>query len=85
MAEQHHEALALLEQARAALAAWPGGDAAAQQAAQERLDELCAHLIEHLDEEEQKVLPLAATTSPWRSGAPCPATAWPTSTATRSG
>src|ERR1700679_4295121 len=30
MAEEHHEALELLEQARAALAAWPGGDAAAQ-------------------------------------------------------
>ena len=60
MTEQHHEALALLEQARAALAAWPGGDAAAQQAAQERLDDLCGHLLEHLGEEEQELLPLAA-------------------------
>jgi Hemerythrin HHE cation binding domain len=59
MAAQHHEALELLEQATAALAAWPGGDAAAQQAAQERLDELCSHLNEHLAEEEEKVLPLA--------------------------
>ena len=59
MAEEHHEALELLEQAKAALAAWPGGDAAAQRAAQERLDELCSHLSEHLAEEEQKVLPLA--------------------------
>jgi len=59
MAEEHHEALELLEQAKAALAAWPGGDAAAQQAAQERLEELGSHLIEHLVEEEQKVLPLA--------------------------
>jgi hypothetical protein len=59
MAEQHHEALALLEQANAALAAWPGGDAAAQKLAQERLDDLCSHLNEHLAEEELKVLPLA--------------------------
>jgi hemerythrin-like domain-containing protein len=59
MAEEHHEALELLEQAKAALAAWPGGDAAAQRATQERLDELCAHLNEHLVEEEDKVLPLA--------------------------
>ena len=59
MAEQHQEALELLEQAKAALAAWPGGDAGAQQAAQERLDELCSHLNEHLVEEEQNVLPLA--------------------------
>ena len=59
MAEEHHEALELLEQARVALAAWPAGDAAAQQAAQERLVELGSHLNEHLLEEEQKVLPLA--------------------------
>jgi Hemerythrin HHE cation binding domain len=59
MAEQHHEALELLEQTKVALAAWPGGDAAAQTAAQERLDALCSHLNEHLAEEEQKVLPLA--------------------------
>jgi hypothetical protein len=60
MAEQHHEALGLLEQTQAALAAWPGGGAAAQKASQERLDELCSHLNEHLAEEEQKVLPLAS-------------------------
>ena len=59
MTEQHHEAIALLEEARAALAAWPGGDAAAQKAAEERLDALGSHLCEHLDEEEAKVLPLA--------------------------
>ena len=59
MAEEHHEALELLEQAKVALAAWPAGDAAAQQAAQERLVELGSHLNEHLLEEEQKVLPLA--------------------------
>jgi iron-sulfur cluster repair protein YtfE (RIC family) len=60
MAEQHGEALALLEEAKSSLAAWPSGDAAAQAAAQERLDALCGHLVEHLNEEEQKVLPLAA-------------------------
>jgi hemerythrin-like domain-containing protein len=60
MADQHHEAMALLAEAQSSLAAWPGGDAAAQQAAQERLDELCHHLLEHLDQEEQKVLPLAS-------------------------
>jgi hypothetical protein len=59
MDEQHHEALALMREARSSLAAWPGGDAAAQQAAQDRLGELCSHLSEHLGEEEQKVLPLA--------------------------
>src|ERR1700734_3220889 len=37
MAEQHHEAMELLEQTKVALAAWPGGDAGAQQAAQDRL------------------------------------------------
>jgi len=60
MDAQHQEALALLQEARAALTAWPGGDAAAQQATQERLDELGSHLVGHLDEEEEKVLPLAA-------------------------
>jgi iron-sulfur cluster repair protein YtfE (RIC family) len=60
MNDQHHEALALLDEARVSLAAWPGGDAAAQAAAQERLNVLCSHLLEHLNEEEAKVLPLAA-------------------------
>jgi hemerythrin-like domain-containing protein len=60
MTEQHHEAIALLGEARAALAAWPAGDAAAQKATEERLDALGSHLCEHLDEEEAKVLPLAA-------------------------
>jgi len=60
MNDQHHEALALLQEARVSLAAWPGGDAAAQEAAQERLDALCSHLLEHLEQEEKEVLPLAA-------------------------
>ena len=60
MNDQHHEALALLQEARVSLAAWPGGDAAAQETAQKRLDALCSHLLEHLDQEEREVLPLAA-------------------------
>jgi iron-sulfur cluster repair protein YtfE (RIC family) len=59
MDEQHHEALALLQEAKAALAAWPSGDAAAQQAAEAQLEALGSHLGDHLSEEEQKVLPLA--------------------------
>src|ERR1700728_4935692 len=60
MAEQHHEAVALLEEAKVSLAAWPSGDAAAQRAAPERLDALGTHLLEHLIDEEANVLPLAA-------------------------
>jgi iron-sulfur cluster repair protein YtfE (RIC family) len=60
MAEQHHEAVALLGEAKISLAAWPAGDAAAQAAAQERLDALGSHLLEHLEDEEANVLPLAA-------------------------
>jgi iron-sulfur cluster repair protein YtfE (RIC family) len=60
MAEEHHEAVALLGEARVSLAAWPGGDAAAQRAAQERLDALGTHLLEHLEDEEANLLPLAA-------------------------
>ncbi len=61
MAEQHKEALELLTQARSALAAWPAaGNESAQKAAEEDLVALHTHLVEHLDEEEAKVLPLAA-------------------------
>jgi iron-sulfur cluster repair protein YtfE (RIC family) len=60
MNDQHHEALTLVDEAKVSLAAWPGGDAAAQAAALERLDQLSSHLLEHLDQEETKVLPLAA-------------------------
>ena len=85
MDEQHHEALALMGDAKSSLAAWPGGDAAAQQAAQDRLGELCSHLDEHLSEESRRCCPWRASTSPWRSGGRSRHTAWPTSTATRSG
>jgi len=60
MAEQHHEAVRLLEEAQRLLQAWPAGDAAAQKAALDGLEALHAQLVEHLDQEEAKVLPLAA-------------------------
>ncbi len=59
MAEQHHEAIRLLEGARSALAAWHAGDAASQKAAEDALAALHAQLVTHLDEEEAQVLPLA--------------------------
>ncbi|HLM97607.1 MAG TPA: hemerythrin domain-containing protein [Acidimicrobiales bacterium] len=60
MAEQHHEAVRLLEEAQRLLQAWPAGDAAAQKAALDGLEALHAQLVDHLDQEEAKVLPLAA-------------------------
>ena len=60
MAEQHHEAVRLLEEAQRLLQAWPAGDAAAQKAALDGLDALHAELVDHLDQEEANVLPLAA-------------------------
>lgn len=60
MAEQHEEAVKLLEEALRALAAWPAGDAGSQKAAEGALTELRDQLVRHLDEEEKRVLPLAA-------------------------
>ncbi len=59
MAEQHHEAIRLLEEARAALSAWQSGDAASQKAAEDALVALHAQLATHLNDEEAQVLPLA--------------------------
>jgi iron-sulfur cluster repair protein YtfE (RIC family) len=56
----HKEALALLAEARKALAAWPGGDATSQKEAAASLEALRAHLVAHLDDEEATVLPLCA-------------------------
>ncbi len=60
MTEQHEEAIALLEEALRALAAWPSGDAGSQKAAGDALTALHDQLVRHLDEEEERVLPLAA-------------------------
>ena len=70
MAEQHHEAIGLLEEARAALSAWQTGDAASQKAAEDALGALHAQLVTHLDDEEAQVLSLAeANLSPEEWGA----------------
>ena len=45
MEEQHEEAMALLEEALRALAAWPAGDAGSQKAAEERLVALHDQLV----------------------------------------
>ncbi len=60
MAEQHQEAIRLLEEARSSLSAWQKGDAASQKAAEDALVALHAQLLVHLDDEEAQVLPLAA-------------------------
>ena len=65
---EHKEALRLLADARASLAAWPGadgdGDAAAKSAARsavtENLGALRSQLVEHLDAEETGALPLCS-------------------------
>ncbi|MGA2474850.1 MAG: hemerythrin domain-containing protein [Acidimicrobiales bacterium] len=70
MAEQHHEAIRLLEEARGSLSAWQTGDAASQKAAEDALLALHAQLLVHLDDEEAQVLPLAeANLSPEEWGA----------------
>ena len=60
MKGQHEEAMALLEEALRALAAWPAGDAGSQKATEEALVALGDQLVHHLDDEEERVLPLAA-------------------------
>jgi hemerythrin-like domain-containing protein len=62
--EEHKEALKLLAAARGPLAEWPRADgptaAVAQTAVAESLEALRAQLVEHLDEEETRALPLCA-------------------------
>jgi hypothetical protein len=60
--QEHQKALALLADARSALAAWPGadGDAAAQSAVVDSLGTLRTQLVAHLDREETEGLPLCA-------------------------
>ena len=58
---EHKEAIALLDSAETALAAWPGaGDAASQAAVAESLEALRVVLEAHLDEEEAEAVPLCA-------------------------
>jgi hypothetical protein len=60
--QEHVKALALLAEARVALAAWPGarGDAAVQSAVVNSLGALRTQLVSHLDREESEGLPLCA-------------------------
>lgn len=60
--QEHKQALALLADARVALAAWPdaGGDTAAQSAVVDSLGALRTQLVAHLDQEESEALPLCA-------------------------
>lgn len=60
MTDEHREAMVLLEEAKSILEAWPAGDATTQSAALGALVALNAQLVDHLDEEEEAVLPLAA-------------------------
>jgi len=60
LVEQHQEAVRLLEEALGALAAWPSGDARSQKATEDALMALHDQLVRHLDEEEERALPLAA-------------------------
>jgi len=60
LVEQHQEAVQLLEEALRALSAWPSGDDGSQQAAVDALMALHDQLVRHLDEEEERALPLAA-------------------------
>jgi iron-sulfur cluster repair protein YtfE (RIC family) len=59
---EHVEALKLLGEARAALAAWPGarGDASAASSVAGGLEALRSRLVTHLDQEETRALPLCA-------------------------
>jgi hypothetical protein len=61
--DEHKQALILLEDARRSLAGWPGAEgdtAAAQTAVAESLEALRVQLVEHLDAEETRALPLCA-------------------------
>ena len=60
LVEQHEEAVQLLEEALRTLSAWPSGDASSQKASEDALRALHDQLVRHLDEEEERALPLAA-------------------------
>jgi hemerythrin-like domain-containing protein len=60
MAGQHAEVVELIRRSEAGLAAWSGGDGAAQDATATALGDLGASLEQHLGEEEQRLLPLCS-------------------------
>jgi hypothetical protein len=59
---EHEEALKLVANAENALAAWPGGDAAARAEVADSLEALRVQLEAHLSEEETMGLPLCSQT-----------------------
>jgi hemerythrin-like domain-containing protein len=60
MASQHEDVVGLVQRSDAALAAWAGGNAQAQEDAAIALGVLGEQLGQHLDEEEREVLPLCS-------------------------
>ena len=58
--EQHREVLNLVDVAESSLSAWGSGEADAQQRCSDDLSKLGESLAAHLDEEEEKALPLCA-------------------------
>ena len=60
MAGQHAEVVDLVRRSEAGLAAWSGGDGAAQDATATALGDLGSSLDQHLGEEERRLLPLCA-------------------------
>ncbi len=60
MEAQHHEVVQLLEDADASRAAWASGDGAAQATLADQLQRLHDATVEHLDQEEEALLPLCA-------------------------
>jgi Hemerythrin HHE cation binding domain len=60
LVEEHEEALALLADAQRSLAAWPGGDLAAQDAVADSIEALRVQLLAHLEQEEREGLSLCA-------------------------
>lgn len=59
-ASQHAEVLGLVDVAEGSLSSWASGDPDAQQRCTDDLSKLAQSLSAHLDEEEEKVLPLCA-------------------------
>jgi hypothetical protein len=60
MASQHAAVVELVGRSHEALAAWAGGESAAQRASASTLGDLGQRLEEHLSSEERQLLPLCA-------------------------